>query len=126
VSGLRKTMRKITVTYKAFDIVVVPFPFVDSEKSKRRPAVVLSSATHFNNKIDHSIMAMITSARNEPWPLDYLIDDLKSTGLSKPSLVRMKFFTLDHRLILEKIGKLSKKDQHAFGDNVKTLMARFF
>jgi mRNA interferase MazF len=99
------------VTYKTFDIVVVPFPFVDSNKSKRRPAIILSSDKNFNSSVSHSVMAMITSARNVPWPLDVPIKDLSASGLPKPSVIRMKFFTLDHRLILEKIGSLATKDQ---------------
>jgi hypothetical protein len=41
-------------------------------------------------------MAMITDARNQPWPLDIRIDH-QSQGLKMPSVVRMKFFTLDIR-----------------------------
>lgn len=97
--------------YNQFDIVVVPFPFVDSATAKRRPAIVLSSGKHFNHEAKHSIMAMITSARNNPWPCDVTITDLKSAGLSKASIIRMKFFTVDHKLILNSLGTLSSKDQ---------------
>jgi len=55
-------------------------------------------------------MAMITSARNNPWPLDVPIKDWKKSGLPKASVLRMKFFTIDHRLILEKIGTVSSAD----------------
>ncbi len=103
-------MRKTIVIYKPFDIVVVPFPFTDSANTKRRPAIILSSYDHFGKAIDHSIMAMITSARNKEWPLDVIIQDLKKSGLPKASVIRMKFFTLDQRLIIEKIGTLSAPD----------------
>ena len=99
------------MTYSAFDVVTVPFPFTDSNKTKRRPALVLSSKNHFNDKIKHSVMAMITSAKNGPWPLDVAIHDLHKTGLSAQSVVRMKLFTLDHRFIFSKIGTLSDKDK---------------
>jgi hypothetical protein len=39
-------------------------------------------------------MAMITSASHAPWPLDVAIADLKSAGLSVPSIVRLKLFAL--------------------------------
>ena len=55
-------------------------------------------------------MAMITSARNTPWPNDIKITDLSSAGLKKASVIRMKLFTIDHKLILERLGTLSKKD----------------
>src|SRR5690349_3929590 len=104
------TMRT-TMTYNQFDIIVVPFPFVDSPTAKKRPAIILSSKENFNDKLNLSIVAMITSARNTPWPCDVNITDLAHTSLKKPSVIRMKLFTLDHKLILETIGSLSKKDQ---------------
>ncbi|NQU12644.1 MAG: type II toxin-antitoxin system PemK/MazF family toxin [Desulfobacteraceae bacterium] len=97
--------------YEPFDVVVVPFPFTDSERTKRRPALVLSQATDFGNIIEHTILAMITSQKNDPWPLDVVIKSRKSSGLVAPSVVRMKLFTLDNRFILRKIGHLSKTDQ---------------
>jgi mRNA interferase MazF len=99
------------VIYKQFDIVIVPFPFTDSNKAKRRPAIILSSEKKFGQKIDHSIMAMITSVRNKPWPLDSTITNLLLSGLPQPSVIRMKLFTLDHRLIVEKKGVLAIEDQ---------------
>ena len=99
------------MTYNQFDIVVVPFPFVDSATTKRRPALILSSNKNFNHETQHSIMAMITSARNNPWPGDVNISNLVVAGLPKPSVIRMKLFTLDHRFIIDSIGTLSSKDQ---------------
>lgn len=96
--------------YKPFEIVVVPFPFTDSSTTKRRPAVVLSSET-FNKKVSHSILAMVTSSRNTPWPHDISIKNLSQAGLPKPSIIRMKLFTIDHRLIIKSTGSLSKSDQ---------------
>jgi len=109
------------VIYNALDIVVVPFPFTDSKDSKRRPAIVLSSHTDFNNEAGHSTMAMITSARNNPWPLDMPIKDLKKSGLPKASVIRMKFFTIDHRLIIEKIGSLASTDTINLRKNIKKI-----
>ncbi|MGA7875561.1 MAG: type II toxin-antitoxin system PemK/MazF family toxin [Desulfoferrobacter sp.] len=97
--------------YEPFDVVVVPFPFTDSARSKRRPALVLSQNKNFGHVIGHSVLAMITSQKNEPWPLDCKIKDKKQSGLTAASLVRMKLFTLDNRFILRKIGRLSKSDQ---------------
>jgi mRNA interferase MazF len=103
--------RRRTMTYEPFDVVVVPFPFTDSSKTKRRPALVLSQKTDFGAIIEHSVLAMITSQKNEPWPLDIVIRHKKQSGLAAPSVVRMKLFTLDNRFIIRKIGHLSKIDQ---------------
>lgn len=98
-------------TFKTFDIIVVPFPFTDRVDAKKRPALVLSSADQFNTKIDHSICAMITSTQHTQWPLDVVIDDLESCGLQKPSLIRLKLFTLDNRLIYGRLGVLGLQDR---------------
>ncbi|TDG11632.1 type II toxin-antitoxin system PemK/MazF family toxin [Seongchinamella unica] len=98
-------------TFNQFDVVVVPFPYTDCTTLKRRPALVLSDPNDFNNRIGQSVMAMITSAKHSNWPLDIEITDLDSAGLPAPSLVRMKLFTLDHRLIIRSCGTLSDSDQ---------------
>jgi mRNA interferase MazF len=95
------------------DVIVVPFPFTDRRASKRRPALVLSAASTFNARAGHAVMAMITSATHAPWPLDVAISDLAAAGLPAPSVVRMKLFTLDERLILDRIGHLATKDARA-------------
>lgn len=104
--------------YKSFDIVTVHFPFTDTENTKVRPALVISSDKYFSKELNHSILAMITSAQHSSWPLDLKIGDLNLCGLEKPSIIRLKIFTLDHRLIIDKIGRLSNKDQKAFQDNI--------
>ena len=108
--------------YEPFDVVVVPFPFTDSARTKRRPALVLSQKSEFGSIIEHSILAMITSQKNDPWPLDVEIKNEKQSGLTAPSVVRMKLFTLDNRFILRKIGHLSKSDQQ----HVKQSLSKIF
>lgn len=110
------------MTYEAFTIIAAPFPFTDTYASKLRPALILSSHEHFNDKTGHSVMAMITSARNRHWPLDVVIDDYADAGLPNPSVVRMKLFTLDHRVITKVVGTLSKKDQAAVKKHLKMLL----
>ena len=97
--------------YEQFEVVVVPFPFSDRLAKKRRPALVLSQKSSFGGEVEHSVLAMITSQKNAPWPLDVPIQNGKSAGLTAPSVIRMKLFTLDNQLILRKVGCLSKRDQ---------------
>ena len=97
-------------TFEKFSVVVVPFPFTDQNASKRRPALLLSS-TLFNNAVQHSVLATITSPKNSNWLLDVAISDLKNTGLTSESIVRMKLFTLDNRLIIRQAGSLAEADR---------------
>lgn len=98
------------MSFERFTVVRVPFPFTDRNAAKNRPALVLSDAAAFNTPSGHSVMAMITSQGNAPWPLDCPITDLTAAGLPAPSLVRFKLFTLDHRLVRGELGKLSATD----------------
>jgi mRNA interferase MazF len=110
------------VICKRYDVVIVPFPFTDQRASKRRPAVALSSEA-FSTDSGHTLLAMITSAKNPPWPMDLLID-AASVGLKSASKVRMKLFTLDNRLILQKIGSLSAADRRAVDTAIQRLLIR--
>ena len=99
------------MTYKQFDVVVVPFPFTDSSATKKRPALVISNAATFNKSTKKSVMAMITTASHASWALDVPITDLASAGLKAKSIIRMKLFTLDDALVIKKIGKLGASDR---------------
>jgi len=110
------------VTFEPFAVVRVPFPFTDKTAAKNRPALVLSSNTAFNGPAGHSVMAMITSARHDPWPLDCEIADRQVAGLPAPSIVRFKLFTLDHRLVRGQLGALAPADVKAVTDRLLQLL----
>lgn len=105
--------------YKPYSIVAVPFPFTDVAKSKKRPALVISTE-EFQKENGHASLLMITSAKHTEWFGDFVISDLKAAGLSVDSFVRQKIFTIDLRLIEKKIGSLSKKEI----DSVKLLLKK--
>lgn len=109
-------------SFDAFAVVRVPFPFTDRLATKNRPALVLSDGSAFNAPAGHSVMAMITSAANPPWPLDCELADLAAAGLPAPSRVRFKLFTLDHRLVRGRLGSLSAIDE----SSVRVAMASLF
>ena len=109
------------MTYSRYDIVKVPFPFTDRQASKTRPALVLSDDKAFNSRIGHCVMAMITSEKHSGWPLDTPIENLAGTGLPAPSVIRLKLFTLDNRLIIKKLGQLDPVDQGTVVQQLKTL-----
>ena len=96
------------MAFDSLDVVVVPFPFTDRRATKRRPALIVSSA-NFNRTHEQSILAMITSVGNN-WPSDVAIQDWREAGLNVPCKVRFKLFTLDDTLIVRKLGTLSKRD----------------
>jgi mRNA interferase MazF len=66
---------------------------------------------------------MITSQKNPVWPLDIPITGNARAGLKAPSKVRMKLFTLDTRLMVKKIGKLTAADKEAVVQALRSLLA---
>ena len=107
------------MTCEAWDVVTVPFPFTDRATQKRRPALILSKRSF--NRHGHSLMAMITSSRPS-WPGDSPLSQLASSGLSVPCIVRLKLFTLDNRLIVKRIGRLSDEDKNRVAAALKAIL----
>ncbi len=104
------------------DIVVVPFPFSDLPVSKPRPALVISpSEANASNEI--TLLAMITTASAGRKPGDIEIQDISAAGLRTPSILRLKLFTLDNRLISRRVGALSPADREAAGGAIRGLIA---
>jgi mRNA interferase MazF len=96
-----------------WDVVRVPFPFTDRSAAKRRPALVLSNEA-FNAASGHTVMAMITKRDSRAWPQDYDVRQWAEAGLKLPSWIRMKIFTLENTLIIDRLGVLQAPDIAGF------------
>lgn len=98
------------MSFAAFDIVVVPFPYSDRLAEKRRPALVVS-APALGDELDRLWVAMITTDRGHRLLGDAPIADMASTGLSAASLVRAsKIATIEVDRVLRRAGRLSARD----------------
>ena len=104
-----------TTTYSPGDVVLVPFPFTDRAAAKRRPALVCSGRG-YNTAARHLVLAMITTRGHVAWPQDVPVEDLQSAGLTAPSIVRWKVFTLSDTFVIRRIGTLSPHDRTACRD----------
>ena len=109
------------MTFESLDVVVVPFPFTDRQATKRRPALIVSSAD-FHRAHEQSILAMITTATSE-WPSDVAIQDWSEANLNVPCKLRFKLFTLDDTLTARKLGTLSKRDREAVTNGLREVLA---
>ena len=109
------------IVYKKWDIILVPFPFTDLTSFKKRPSLIVSP-DNFNINED-VVIAFITSNVNTDFRTgDYKITDLKSAGLPKPSIIRMKFASINKSVIIKKLGTLSNSDKTDF----QKLILNFF
>jgi mRNA interferase MazF len=95
---------------------------MEKPAGKRRPALVLSNRD-FNAGNDHTIMAMITTARLDRWPDDYAILRPGDAGLQTDCYVRWKVFTLPNSIIVKTIGELASEDREALRKKARTIFA---
>lgn len=85
------------------DIVLVPFPFTDLSRTKKRPALVLI------NDEDDVTLAFITTRLHWKKDWDLSLDPTELNGLKKTSIVRLaKITTLERELILGRLGTISE------------------
>lgn len=111
------------MTFDAFDIVVVPFPYSDQLAEKRRPALVVSSP-ELERRCGLVWVAMITSAGRAPLLGDASIQDRTSAGLPVASTLRAgKIATIEPHRVLRKAGRLSAPDQAAAKTALKACAA---
>jgi mRNA interferase MazF len=99
-------------TFETWDIVRVPFPYVERPARQHRPALVIAGKDSGDG---HALLwlAMITSAANRGWHGDVTISDLSEAGLRVPSVVRpAKLATIEER-DADRLGKLPVADRQA-------------
>jgi mRNA interferase MazF len=63
-----------------WDVVIVPFPFIDEPGTKKRPALVLTNMVFNGN--GHTVLAMITTKGHLSWPGDSEIKEYSAIGLN--------------------------------------------
>ena len=112
---------RFTMTYKSWDIVLIPFPVSDPTTNKKRPALVVSTET-FNSGQDIVLMFLTSNLKSDPKIDDHLISNWQGAGLPKPTICRMKFATIDKNLIIKKLGRMQSADI----TTIKSKMKSFF
>lgn len=89
---------------------VVKVDFPGAMGVKRRPAIVISSATYHATRPD-VILAIVTSQTSAAIaPSDYLLQDWSAAGLHQPSAFRSFLVTLPASNVVSIIGQLSDRD----------------
>ena len=102
-----------TTSYSFGDIVLVHFPFTDQSAAKRRPAVVISTSRYNTERPDLIIMAITSQARRAGAIDEIQVKDWKGAGLIKPSVIKPVITTIEHTLVIRRLGQLEKEEQEA-------------
>jgi mRNA interferase MazF len=86
MSGPLKLIPQAMPRFEPWQIVAVPFPYVERPIQQRRPALVIAARLGASRGLLWALM--ITAAANRRWPDDVEIEDHASVGLPIPSVVR--------------------------------------
>lgn len=108
--------------YEFGDLVLVPFPFTDQSATKRRPAVVVSSAAYHRTRPDLLIMAVTSQQPSTLSVGEVQVQDWRGAGLLKPSVLKPVITTIDPALVLKKLGQLTSTDQAALRQVLTTIL----
>ncbi len=88
------------------DVVLIPFPFTDQTTSKKRPAVVVSSRAY--NLVRPDLVVMAVTSQLRPSAIgEVFVEGWQAAGLLKPSVIKPVFATVEHRLVLRRLGSLN-------------------
>lgn len=107
--------------YKQGDIVVVDFGFSEGIGSKKRPALIISSADYHKSR-QEVIVVVITGNIERILFGDTKIDRWKEAGLLYPSLVTGIIRTIKNSLIISKLGTLLPQDFQKVQKNLEKAM----
>ena len=101
------------------DVVVVPFPFTDLTRAKRRPALVIAELEG-----DDLIICQITSQTiRDKYAVPISGSDFEMGTLTQNSNVRPnRIFTADSHIILYRIGHLKHEKNNQIIDRIVKIL----
>lgn len=98
-----------TTGYSFGDIVLVPFPFTNQAGTKKRPAVIISSAAYHTAQRDLVIMAVTSQLRPSGAPGEAPVANWQAAGLIKPAAVKPVITTIEQALVIRRSASLQPK-----------------
>jgi mRNA interferase MazF len=101
------------MSFSRNEIVLLPIPFTDLSSRKVRPAVVIGRSAHQG---DLFVAPISSQLQNVTVPLR----DWQAAGLNVPCGIKSQLATIEDRLVVKVVGKLSSRDQTAFDQALKT------
>jgi mRNA interferase MazF len=111
-----------TISYSFGDVVLVPFPFTDQTTTKKRPAVVVSSAAYNGMRPDLILIAVTSQVRTSRAVGEVIVGEWKKSGLLKPSVIKPVMTTIEKQLVLRKLGQLEPQDRNELRDALKVIL----
>ncbi len=113
---------KHSAIYRRWDVVVVPYPFIEGNEAKKRPALVVSTDA-LRDSHELYWIVMITTAKAGSLTGDIAIGDPAAIGLPDQCVVRpSRLTTLASGQIERRIGTLAPKERRAVAAALKRFL----
>jgi mRNA interferase MazF len=108
--------------YRFGDVVLVPFPFTDQTGTKKRPAVVVSSAAYHRERSDIILMAVTSQTRVVMGIGEIPILGWKESGLLKPSILKPVLWTRERLGVIRRLGQFGETDKNALRQSLNKIL----
>ena len=92
------------------DVVLLPIPFTDLTSRKVRPAVVIG-----RNGNDLFLVPISSVLANT----NFLIQEWKAAGLNVPSGIKAQLATIEEKLVVKIVGKLTEADSRVLNSKLR-------
>ena len=92
------------------DVVLLPIPFTDLSSRKVRPAVVIGR---------HGVDLFLVPISSQLANTDFPIREWRTAGLNVPCGIKGQIATVEERLVVKIVGKLSASDAQALQERLK-------
>jgi len=93
------------------DVVLLPIPFTDLTSRKVRPAIIIG-----RNGVDLFLVPVTSVLANTDFPLK----EWRAAGLNAPSGVKAQLATLEERLVVKIVGKLTTPDVQVLNERLRS------
>jgi mRNA interferase MazF len=94
------------MSFSTGEVILLPIPFTDLTNRKVRPAVVVGHSTYAG---DLFVVPISSQLEN----VDIVLADWRSAGLNVPCGLKSQLATVESRLVVKLVGKLSAADHSA-------------
>lgn len=105
--------------YKKGTIILTPFPFTDLTGNKVRPAVIVSQGKVGNDVV---VLFVISKTKSKEKQLVSIVPDAENGLKVKSKVVCSKLATLDTKIVLGELGKVSLNVQQRIDLELKKLL----
>jgi mRNA interferase MazF len=92
------------MSFAKSDVILLPIPFSDLSSRKVRPAVVIGHSSHAG---DLFVVPISSQLQN----VDLTLQDWRQSGLNVACGIKSQIATVEDRLVVKRLGRLSTRDQ---------------